>query len=66
MLADLIVSALVVSFVAIVVLGHVVLAAAIIQSVGGDPTGGLAALSNAVRHRLSSVVRIQAATFAFR
>jgi hypothetical protein len=39
MLMELIVSALVASFAAIVVLGHVVLAAAIIQCVGGDRSG---------------------------
>jgi hypothetical protein len=40
MLVELIVSALVALFVAIVVIGHAVLAAAIIQCVGGDPAGG--------------------------
>jgi hypothetical protein len=43
MLVELIVSALVVSFVAVVVLGHVALAAAIVQCVGGDAAGRPAA-----------------------
>jgi hypothetical protein len=51
MLVELIVSALVASFVAVVVLGHVVLAAAIIQCVGGDPTGRPAAPSSDRHHR---------------
>ena len=50
MLVELIVFALVVSFVAAVVLGHVVLAAAIIRCVGGDPTGGPAAPSSDRHH----------------
>jgi hypothetical protein len=51
MLVELIVSALVASFVAVVVLGHVVLAAAIIQCVGGAPTGRPAAPSSDRHHR---------------
>jgi hypothetical protein len=50
MLVELIVFALVVSFVAAVVLGHVVLAVAIIRCVGGDPTGGPAAPSSDRHH----------------
>lgn len=50
MLVELIVSALVASFVAVVVLGHVVLAAAIIQCVGGAPTGRPAAPSSDRHH----------------
>ena len=51
MLVDLIASALVVAFVAVVVLGHVVLAAAIVRGVGGDPTGRPAAPSSDRHHR---------------
>jgi hypothetical protein len=51
MLMELIVFALVASFAAIVVLGHVVLAAAIIQCVGGDRSGGPAAPTIGRRRR---------------
>ena len=51
MLMELIVFALVASFAAIVALGHVVLAAAIIQCVGGDRSGGPAAPTIGRRRR---------------
>ena len=52
MLVELIVSALVASFVAVVVLGHVVLAAAIIPGdFGGATTGRPAAPSSDRHHR---------------